>query len=127
MKTFDTANFSMTVHDDGFIEFRIKKGIALTEADVWLSRDLSMEYLPGKKFIVLTEADDEFRITQGARHAGASVEYAKHVNAHALCTTHLTLKILSNLFIKVSRPVVPTRFFDDRKQAIEWLRSYQNK
>jgi hypothetical protein len=125
MKTFDTANFSMTVHDDGLVEFKIKKGIALTEQDVWLSRDLSMQYLPGKKFLVLTEAEDEFKITQGARHAGASAEYAKHVTAHALCTSNLTLKILSNLFIKVSRPVVPTRFFDEREKAMEWLRSFK--
>lgn len=124
MKTFDTPHFAMHVHDDGFVEFKIKKGIALSAEDVWQSRDLSTAYMPGKKFYVLTEAQEEFKVTQGARHAGASAEYAKHVAAHALCTSNLTLKILSNLFIKVSRPVVPTRFFDEREKAIEWLKSF---
>ncbi|MGZ4042749.1 MAG: DUF7793 family protein [Bacteroidia bacterium] len=124
MKFFDTPNFTMNVHDNGLVEFKIKKSVALTEEDVWLSRDLSTQYLPGKKFFVLTEAEDEFKVTQGARHAGASGKYSKHVSAHAMYTSHLTLKILSNLFIKVSRPVVPTRFFDEREKALEWLYSY---
>ncbi|MCE3229343.1 MAG: hypothetical protein K0S32_3894 [Bacteroidetes bacterium] len=127
MKTFDTPNFVMNVHNDGFIEFRIKKGISLSAADVWLSRDLSCAHLPGMKFVVLTETEDEFRLTQEARQAGASEEYAKHVAAHALYTNNLTLKILSNLFIRVSRPVVPTRFFDERDKAIAWLKSFQKK
>lgn len=126
MKTFDTSNFTMDIHDNSLVEFKIKKGVALSEKDVWLSRDLSTGYQPGKKFFVLTEAQDEFKVTQGARHAGASAEYAKHVSAHALCTPNLTLKILSNLFIKVSKPVVPTRFFDERAKALEWLKSYMN-
>lgn len=123
MKLFDTSNFTMNVHDNCLIEFRIKKGISLTEKDVWLSRDLSTQYMPGKKFFVLTEAEDEFKVTPGARTAGASKEYSQHVAAHALYTTHLTLSILSNLFIKVSKPIVPTRFFDNREKALEWLKN----
>lgn len=124
MKNFDSPNFTMNVHNNGLVEFKIKKGVSLTESDVWLSRDISTGELPGKKFVVLTEAEDEFKVTQGARQAGASKEYAQHVKAHALYTNHLTLKILSNLFIKVSKPVVPTRFFDDREKALEWLKTF---
>lgn len=117
----------MTVHENGFIEFTIKKDISLTDKDVWESRDLSVRAYPGKKFIVLTEAEGEFKVTPGARQAGASREYSEHVLAHALYTNNLTLKILSNLFITVSRPVVPTRFFDDRTKAVEWLNGYLKK
>lgn len=127
MKTFDTPNFTMNVHDNCLVEFKIKKGVALTEKDVWLSRDLSTSQHPGKNFFVLTEAEDEFKVTQGARQAGASKEYSQHVTAHALYTTHLTLKILSNLFIKVSKPIVPTRFFDEREKALEWLKTFMTK
>lgn len=123
MKTFDTTNFVMNVHDDCFIEFKIKNGITLKEEDVWLSQKLSLEFMPGKRFFVLTEAEGEFNLSQGARQAGASAKYAEHVVAHALCSNNLTLKILGNLFISVSRPVVKTRFFDQRDKAVAWLRS----
>jgi len=124
MKTFDTLNFSMVIHNNCLIEFKIKKGISFTAGDIWLSRDLSVGYMPGKKFYVLTEAEDEFKPTQDARRAGASKEYGEHVAANAFFSKNLTLKILGNLFIKVSRPVVPTRFFDEREKALEWLQKH---
>ncbi len=124
MKTFDTPHFLMVVHDNCFIEFKIKKGISLTSADIWLSRDLSVGYMPGKKFYVLTEAEDEFSPTQDARRAGASKEYGEHVIANAFFSKNLMLKIAGNLFIKVSRPVVPTKFFDEREKALEWLQKF---
>lgn len=121
MKQFSEKNFTMKVHENGLVEFLVRKGVSLSEKDVWLSRDLSMSYLPEKKFYVLTEAEDEFNPTPGARTAGASKEYAKHVAAHALFSNNSFLKILGNLFIKVSRPAVKTQFFDDRNKALEWL------
>ncbi len=126
MKTFDTPNFYMVIHDDCLIEFKIKKGISFTATDIWHSRDLSVDYMPGKKFYVLTEAEGEFSPTQDARKAGASKEYAEHVAALAFYSKNITLKILGNLFIKVSRPVTPTRFFDERDKALEWLEKQRN-
>lgn len=121
MKTFNEAHFTMVIHDNQLIEFKVKQGVSLSAEDVWLSRDLSVNYMPNKKFFVLTEAEGEFRPTQEARRAGASEEYSKHVNALAFYSNNLALKILGNLFIKVSRPIVPTRFFDEREKALEWL------
>jgi hypothetical protein len=127
MKHFDEDNFKMTVHESGFVEFIVKKGVPLNEKDVWLSRDLSMNYLPNKKFCVLTEAEGEFRPTAGARTAGASKEYAKHVEAHAMFSTNTFLKILGNLFVSINKPATKTRFFDDREKAVEWLNTFLNK
>lgn len=117
----------MNIHDNCLIEFSIKKGISFTDKDVWLSRDLSVNYLPDKKFFVLTEAEAEFSPTPDARRAGASKEYAQHVAAHAFFSKNFSLKILGNLFIKISRPIVPTRFFDEREAAMNWLKKYMDK
>ena len=126
MKNFDTPHFRMNVHDTGLVEFKIKKDIALTAEDVWHSQELSVNHLPGRKLYVLTEAEGEFKPTPDARRAGASSRYASHVNAHALYSRNLTLKILGNLFIRINKPVVPTRFFDERESALEWLRNRMN-
>jgi hypothetical protein len=123
MRTFDTPHFFMKVHDSGLVEFMVKKGISLSEADVWESQRLSLEALPGKKLYVLTEAEGEFSPTPDARRAGASDRYAQHVAAHALCSDNLTLKILGNLFISISKPRVRTRFFESRDEAMKWLNS----
>lgn len=123
MKQFETDAFLMTIHDDLFIEFLVKKNRTFQEKDVWESRDLSVSYMPNKKFTVLMEAEENFEVSGDARRAGASLEYSKHVAALALCSNKLHETIIGNLFLKINKPIVPTKFFDDRNKAILWLKS----
>ena len=53
MRVFETKAFLMKVHDDLFIEFLVKDNVNLQASDVWESRDLSVNYIPNKKFFVL--------------------------------------------------------------------------
>lgn len=123
MKTFETDVYKMTIHDDLLIEFKVKKNKTFRDSDVWKSRDQSVEYMPGKKFFVLMEAEENFNATVEARRAGASEEYTKHVQALAMFSNKLHETIMGNMFLKISKPKVKTKFFDDRDKAIEWLRS----
>lgn len=125
MKTFETNAFLMTIHDDLLIEFKVKANINLEAKDVWESRDLSVNYIPGKKFYVLFEGDDEASVSGEARRAGASEEYTKHVAALALYSNKAYERIIGSLFLKINKPLVPTEFFDDREKAIAWLRIKQ--
>ena len=125
MKTFETNAFTMTIHDDLLIEFKVKANINLEAKDVWESRDLSVNYIPGKKFHVLFEGDDEASVSGEARRAGASEEYTKHVAALALYSNKAYERIIGSLFLKINKPLVPTQFFDNREQAIAWLRIKQ--
>lgn len=124
MKTFETEVYTMSVHESGYLEFRVKKDCVLESEDLWLSRKQSLEYAPGKKFAVLMEAPDFFQIGTETRRVAASEEYSKDMIAVALCSNNLSLKILGSLYIKINRPVVPTKFFDDREKAEEWLKSF---
>jgi hypothetical protein len=126
MKTFETKAFLMTIHDDLLIEFKVKKNVMLQASDVWESRDLSVNYIPGKKFYVLFEGDDDAEISGDARRAGASEEYTKHVAALALYSNKVLEKIIGSLFLKINKPKLPTKFFDNREEAILWLKNQQN-
>ncbi len=123
MKQFETGAFSMTIYDDLLIEFRVKKNVKLEEKDIWESRDMSVLAYPGKKFFVLFEAEENFDVSTDARRAGASEEYARHVAALAMYSNRLYETIMGNLFLRISKPKVPTRFFDNRDKALTWLRS----
>ncbi|MES2567693.1 MAG: hypothetical protein V4565_12550 [Bacteroidota bacterium] len=127
MKTFETNAFVMNVHDDLLIEFKVKKNTKLQESDVWESRDMSVNYLPEKKFFVLFEGEEDADVSGDARRAGASEEYTKHVAALALYSSKTYEIILGSLFLKINRPKVPTKFFDNRDEAILWLKSLQGK
>ncbi len=125
MKTFETHAFLMNVHDDLLIEFKVKKNINIQAIDVWESRDLSVNHIPGKKFFVLFEGDEDAEISGDARRAGASDEYTKHVAALALYSNKSYERIIGSLFLKINKPKVPTKFFDNREEAIAWLRILQ--
>ncbi len=122
MKQFETDTYIMNIHDDLLIEFKVKKNKTLQEKDIWESRDLSVNYMPNKKFTVIMEAEENFEVSGDARRAGASLEYSKHVAALALCSNKLHETIIGNLFLKINKPIVPTKFFDDRTKALQWLK-----
>lgn len=73
---------------------------------------------------MLFETDGNFDASADARRAGASEEYSRHVAALALYSNRLHETIMGNLFLKINRPRVPTRFFDNREKALAWLRSF---
>jgi hypothetical protein len=125
MKTFETKAFTMTIHDDLLIEFSVKKHINLQASDVWESRDMSVNYMPGKKFFVLFEGDEDASVSGEARRAGASEEYTEHVAALALYSNKAYERIIGSLFLKINKPLVPTEFFDNREHAIAWLKIKQ--
>jgi hypothetical protein len=127
MKTFETNSFLMIVNNDLLIEFKVKKNTTLQATDIWESRDLSVNYLPYAKFMVLMETEENVDISGDARRAGASKEYGNHVSALALYSTKLHETIIGNLFLKINKPFVPTKFFDDRIEAITWLKEVAKK
>ena len=127
MKTFETKAFIMKIHDDLLVEFLVKKNVNLQASDLWESRDLSTEYIPHKKFFVLFEVDEDAEISGDARRADASQKYNEHVAACALYSDKMYLKIIGTLYLSVNKPVIPTKFFDDREEALLWLKDMQNK
>ena len=123
MKTFETEVYVMNVYEDGYLEFKVKKDSLLDPDDLWLSRKQSLDYAPDKKFAVLMEAQDFFQIGTETRRVAASREYSEGMIAVALCSKNLSLKILGSLYIKINKPPIPTKFFDDREKAKEWIKS----
>lgn len=113
----------MSIYDDLFLEFIVKKDTVLKEQDVWLSKQQAEETYPGKKFYVLLGGEEFFQVPKETRDAVASQKFSTHLSAVALFSNELAMKILGNLYIKINRPEVPTKFFTDKKKGEEWLRS----
>lgn len=124
MKTFETDVYIMNVYEDGYLEFMVKKDSLLEPDDLWLSRKQSLEYAPDKKFAVLMEAQDFFQIGTETRRVASSPQFSKDMTAVALCSNNLSLKILGSLYIKINKPPIPTKFFDDREKAKNWVKEF---
>lgn len=116
----------MIIHDDLIKEIKVKKNVTLQANDIWESRDLTINYIPDKKFYVLLEGEEDSSVSGEARRAAASEEYKQHVAALALCSNKLHEKIIGSLFLNINKPKVPTKFFDNREDALVWLKNLRN-
>lgn len=123
MIKFETDAYNMTIHDDLYLEFMVKRDVVLKEQDVWLSKQQAEEAFPGKKFFVLLGGEEFFQVTKETREAVATEKFSTHLVAVALYSNELALKLLGNLYIKINKPEVPTKFFTDKNKAEIWLRS----
>jgi hypothetical protein len=116
----------MVIHDDLIKEFKIKKNVTLQASDIWESRDLTLSYISDKKLYVLLEGDDDSSVSGDARRAAASDEYKQNVAALALCSNKLHEKIIGSLFLNINKPKVPTKFFDNKDDALVWLKNIRD-
>lgn len=123
MKKFDNDIYTMTIHEDFFVEFVVKQDAVLKEKDVWLSKQQAEEAYPNKKFYVMLSGEEFFQVTRETRDIAASEKFSTHLAAVALYSKELAMKILGNLYIKINKPIVPTKFFTDKSEAELWLRS----
>jgi hypothetical protein len=63
-------------------------------------------------------------VDNDAREFMASDQSTQYSTAEAFVISSLGHKILANFYLKVNKPGVPTRFFNDLSAAEEWLRAY---
>lgn len=127
MKQFETGAFRMQITDDLMKIILVKRGVTLQAKDVEESKRLSLEAFPGCKFFVLMEGEEDANVSEDARRLAASEEYSKYTSALALCSGRAAMSVMGNLFLRFNSPRVPTRFFYNRIEAIDWLKAQMKK
>lgn len=116
----------MKISSDFLKEIKVKKDITLQASDVQKSLELSHLVGKDKRFFVLLEGEENASVSDEARKLAASEEYAKYTRALALCSNNPAMAVMGNVFMTVSRPKIPTRFFSKREDALQWLKSLMN-
>ena len=51
----------------------------------------------------------------------------KGVLAGALVLNSVYSEFLGNFYLKITKPIIPTKIFSDKEKAIKWLQQYTNK
>lgn len=118
---FDFDNFSLKLHPTGLKEVLVKRNKTFDVSDVFKSKQVSDEHYPNLRTYVLMEGEEGASVSTGARRFAASSDYSEYTAALALCSHRTPLVIMGNLFLRVSKPLVPTRFFHSREEALRWL------
>lgn len=120
----ETDTIRVTVHANGFTELLIKNDATFDTKDIIQSKNFIIGILKDKKAYILVEAAGDIYTNKEARDLAASPEHSTHHGAVAICSDKLAYKILGSLYIKVNKPNVPTKFFNKRNEAVDWLNTF---
>lgn len=77
----------------------------------------------GKRVKVLSDARANYSITSEARDEAAKLSKEGRI-ATAIVSGNPVSRFITNLYIRLSKPEVPTRLFDSEKDALEWLEKF---
>lgn len=83
-----------------------------------------VKFCGNKKYPILHTAEKFVIPSQEVREFVATEERSKLITADAFVVRSLPQRIAANFFMRFNNPVRPTRIFDSKEEAIEWLRQF---
>ena len=95
------------------------------EIDLDIARELidnRLDFSNGRSMYVLIDFTNVKSVTKEARDFMNSPDGGlKGVLGGAFVSNNVVATMFVNLYLKVSNPVIPARFFTDRHEALRWL------
>lgn len=79
----------------------------------------------GIKYPVLADTSNIKTITREAEKYMATGDAMQCISAVAILTHSRVGRLISRIYISLSRPKIPTKVFSDKAQALEWLEQYK--
>lgn len=123
VEVIDTAKFTFRIFpENSYLEYCIKEGATIDAEDVIEGKRMVTEMFPGLKFFVMAEGINFFTLTSDARKVSATPEHSDNTIAVAFFTTNISVLLLGEMYNKINKPVVPTKVFNNRENAKEWLK-----
>jgi hypothetical protein len=111
--------FRMWLRPDGIVAMIFAPGIATNLADALAAIEAMTRLTRGRRGPLLVNLHGA-----GPQDRPARAELARRddvVSAVALIVDTPLSRILGNFYLSVSKPIAPTRLFDDEVSAVAWL------
>lgn len=87
-------------------------------------RETNEKLANGVNYVVLFEIAEFAFISKEAREYGGENELGELRKAMAIVVKSMAHRLLANFFINVNKPPTPTKVFNDKKKALEWLQQF---
>jgi hypothetical protein len=120
----ELTNAEVKLRPDGILHIHLKEGCEITIEDAQQVLKAMAKLGGGKKLPVLIDAGEFVQVDQDVQEFSASKEGNIYTLADAIAYYSLGQKLLAHFYIKLNNPVVPTRTFDKKSEAITWLKSF---
>jgi hypothetical protein len=113
--------------DNGILHIHLKAGADVELSDAVLIVEAMGKIGKGKKFPVLIDAGEFTSIDKEVRMFSASEESNIYTLADAIAYYSFAQKLITDFYIKHNEPVVPTRAFSSKEEAIKWLETFKKE
>ncbi len=119
----DMHHSEIFLREDGIIQMNAKNH-SYTLQNVKDINTAHGKICAGKKLPLLVIGAPFANLDSDAREFMASEQSTQYSSAEAFVIHALGHKILANFYLKVNKPQVPTRFFNEQFEAEAWLKNY---
>lgn len=95
----------------------------ITEKEVRVINDVLGDLNEGREMLTLISAEEVTQFDDSARVFSASAEGTMYTKAEAIVVKSLSQRLIANFYVKVNKPLKPSKVFNSEKEAIKWLES----
>lgn len=123
IKSISDNKFIISLVEESYYDLFIKDNVEIFVEDMARIRD-AQKQLSGKRIPILIS---------GGKYSTTNVEVMKFLaknenmpysKVSAYITNSISQKLLGNFYLKINKPERPTRFFNNKEDAITWLKQY---
>ncbi|MBR9833253.1 hypothetical protein GYB57_14000 [bacterium] len=109
--------------DLDLLEVEYQANFLVDRNEALLVMEHSRQFRNGSnKYTMITATQDYFNMTPEARSTfAAEMKTGFKLQKMAILVNSLAYRIMANFFIRFDKPPVPTKLFNSRKEAIDWL------
>ena len=79
----------------------------------------------GKTSPIFIDLRNVVTIDNASRSFLAQTEAVEYLTAGAILITNEIQRLLMNLWLKIDKPLIPTRGFTDKEKALQWLEQFK--
>jgi hypothetical protein len=124
MKTIDQKKITVSMLKEGILYLHLKAGSEIELADAVLAIEAMGKLGGGKKYPVLIDAGEFASVDKEVRIFSASPESNIYTVADAIAYISVAQKLIADFYIKYNKPVVPTKAFPTKNEAMSWLKTF---
>jgi hypothetical protein len=125
-KTKDTYLANLCLEEDVLI-VKMKPNIDIGESELTELFNLSNELADFKKRFVVIDTRENFNSNSDIRILYSDDNFIKYRYADAFIVNSLPMRLLVNFYISFNKPKIPTKMFNNKENAFEWINSLKKE
>ncbi len=123
-KSIDFEKGIAEYREDGIVYICYKEGTVIDPALQLEMHDMFLQLCDGKKPPFLFSAMDYVTVTKEGRENAKKMEPIFPGSAVAVLADSVAYRLIANFYLKVQRPKVPYRVFNNEELAVNWLKTF---